>query len=94
MSLLRGEDIVDMWPVQVAKARFSEMLEMCLHEGPQMVTRRGTEAAVLVAVHEWRRLQTSARSSLKQLLLSDPGRADLNVPPRGKAKHRKVEPIT
>ena len=35
------------WPVQDAKARFSEFLEKCLTDGPQMVTRRGAEAAVL-----------------------------------------------
>lgn len=35
------------WPVQDAKARFSEFLDTCLNEGPQMVTRRGIEAAVL-----------------------------------------------
>jgi antitoxin Phd len=36
------------WPVQDAKARFSELLDTCLAEGPQIVTRRGAEAAVLV----------------------------------------------
>ncbi|MDO8275958.1 MAG: type II toxin-antitoxin system prevent-host-death family antitoxin, partial [Serpentinimonas sp.] len=36
------------WPIQDAKARFSEFLETCLTEGPQMVTKRGTQAAVLV----------------------------------------------
>jgi len=36
------------WPVQDAKARFSQFLDACLVEGPQMVTRRGAEAAVLV----------------------------------------------
>ena len=81
------------WPVQDAKARFSEFLEACLSEGPQMVTKRGTEAAVLVPVHEWRRLQSAARSSLKQLLLSDQGRGDLKVPDRGRARRRKVEPM-
>lgn len=30
------------WPVQDAKARFSEFLETCLAEGPQMVTKRGS----------------------------------------------------
>jgi hypothetical protein len=29
------------WAVQDAKARFSEMLDACLAEGPQMVTRGG-----------------------------------------------------
>jgi antitoxin Phd len=81
------------WPVQDAKARFSEFLDACLLEGPQMVTRRGTEAAVLVPVQEWRRLQSAARPSLKQLLLTDQARADLSVPARGQAKRRNVEPM-
>lgn len=81
------------WPVQDAKARFSEFLDACLLEGPQMVTRRGAEAAVLVPVQEWRRLQSAARPSLKQLLLLDQSRADMIVPARGLAKRRKVGPI-
>ncbi|MDP4300299.1 type II toxin-antitoxin system Phd/YefM family antitoxin [Leptothrix discophora] len=79
------------WPVQDAKARFSEFLDACLNEGPQMVTRRGTEAAVLVPVQEWRRLQSSARPSLKDLLLSDEARAELVLPARGQARRRAVE---
>ena len=79
------------WPVQDAKARFSEFLDTCLLEGPQMVTRRGTEAAVLVSVQEWRRLQSAGRLSLKELLLSDQARTDLVVAPRGQAKRRPVK---
>ena len=78
------------WPVQDAKARFSEFLDACLAQGPQLVTRRGTEAAVLVPVEEWRRLQVAARPSIKQLLLSDEGRGDLRVLARGKGRWRKV----
>ena len=85
---------VHTWPVQDAKARFSEFLDACLHEGPQMVTRRGAEAAVLIPVDEWRRLQAAARPSLKQLLLSDEGRTDMTLPTRGQAKRRKVEPLS
>lgn len=81
------------WPVQDLKARFSEFLDACLVDDPQMVTRRGAEAAVLVPVQEWRRLQSAARPSLKQLLLSDQARSDLLVPERGKAKRRHVEPL-
>ena len=84
---------MDVWPVQDAKARFSEFLDACLAQGPQMVTRRGAEAAVLVPAQEWRRLQSAARPSLKQLLLADQPRADLAVPPRGRAKRRAVEPM-
>ncbi len=58
-----------------------------------MVTKRGAEAAVLVPVQEWRRLQSAARPSLKQLLLSDTARSDLRIPPRGSAKRRAIDPI-
>lgn len=85
--------VMHTWPVQDAKARFSEFLDACLVEGPQMVTRRGAEAAVLVPVQEWRRLQSAARPSLKQLLLSPQARSDLIVPARGRAKRRHVEPL-
>jgi antitoxin Phd len=81
------------WPVQDAKARFSEFLDACMAEGPQMVTKRGAEAAVLVPVEEWRRLQAAARPSLKQLLLSDESRADLLIPARGSARRRKVTEV-
>jgi prevent-host-death family protein len=81
------------WPVQDAKARFSEFLEACIKEGPQMVTKRGAEAAVLVPVEEWRRLQAAARPSLKELLLSDEGRAALELPARGAARRRPIDPL-
>jgi len=78
------------WPVQDAKARFSEFLEACITEGPQLVTRRGVEAAVLVPVAEWRRLQSAARPSLKNLLLSDLGRTEQLTAPRRVARRRKA----
>lgn len=78
------------WAVQDAKARFSEFLDACMSDGPQMVTKRGAEAAVLVPVGEWRKLQALARPSLKQLLLSDVGRTDTLVPARVPARRRKA----
>jgi uncharacterized protein len=72
------------WPVQDAKARFSELLETCVREGPQIVTRRGEETAVLVAMQEWKRLRAISRPSLKALLLTDFARAKLTPPPRGR----------
>jgi prevent-host-death family protein len=80
------------WPVQNAKARFSEMLDVCLAEGPQTITRRGVEAAVLVPMAEWKRLNTAQHPSLKALLLADEGRFDLELPPRGQGRHRSPEP--
>lgn len=78
------------WPVQDAKARFSEFLDACITDGPQVVTRRGAEAAVLVPIAEWRRLQAAARPSLKQLLLADSARAETQVPERGRVRRRRA----
>src|SRR5262245_39717420 len=47
--------------VRDAKARFSELLDVAIKKGPQVVTKRGVEAAVLVSIEEWRKLQQSAR---------------------------------
>ncbi|KAG0165637.1 hypothetical protein DFQ28_006209 [Apophysomyces sp. BC1034] len=60
----------------------------CVTEGPQVVTRRGTETAVLVPIAQRKRLNDAARPSFKALLLSDAGRADLALPQRGWAKRR------
>ena len=79
---------MDTWPVQDAKARFSEFLQACISNGPQLVTKHGVEAAVLVPVAQWRRLQGAALPSLKQLLLEPAGRGDLAIPPRGTVRRR------
>ena len=82
------------WPVQDAKARFSELLTACLTDGPQMVTKRGAETAVLVSLREWRRLQSTERPPLKQLLLQADVSTTQLVPPRQQSKRRKAESLT
>ncbi len=77
------------WQVRDAKARFSELLDASLRDGPQVVTRRGVEAAVLVAIDEWRRLKNAAGPTLKQLLLAPGGRFDIPVPERGRLRRRQ-----
>lgn len=76
------------WAVQDAKAHFSELLNACISDGPQMVTRRGAETAVIVTISEWKRLNNEARPSLKTLLLSNTNRIDFELPKRGAAKRR------
>ncbi|MHB8618365.1 MAG: type II toxin-antitoxin system Phd/YefM family antitoxin [Chloroflexota bacterium] len=78
------------WPVQDAKARFSELIASCLREGPQVVTRRGAEAAVVVRIEDWRRLQEAARPTLKELLLTDTPRGEMSAPARGSRRRRAM----
>jgi prevent-host-death family protein len=68
------------WAVQEAKARFSELLEASVKKGPQIVTKRGVETAVLVKIDEWRRLQERARPTLKELLLAPEPRFETGLP--------------
>ena len=72
----------NIWQVQDAKARFSEMLETSLAEGPQIVTRRGVETAVLVPIEQWRRFERMTRPGLKELLLAPDARTETLTPPR------------
>lgn len=76
------------WQLQEAKARFSEFLDASLKDGPQIVTRRGVDAAVLVPVAEWRRLKESGRPSLKELLFADEPKGATGVPPRRGLRRR------
>ena len=78
----------NVWQVQDAKARFSEMLETSLTEGPQIVTRRGVETAVLVPIEQWRRLERMTRPGLKELLLTPEARTEELTPPRPEYRRR------
>ena len=59
------------WQIQEAKARFSEIIERTLREGPQTITRPGKPVAVLIKVDEYRRLRAGGKT-LKALLASVP----------------------
>ena len=63
-----------------ASANYSTQLS---EKGPQIVTRRGAEAAVLVPIEQWRRLQTQARRSAKEVLLGPGPRFENIVPHTG-----------
>lgn len=80
--------LMSSWQVQDAEARFREFLDATIKKGPQFVTRRGVETAVLVPIEEWRRLQQSSRRNLKSLLLEPGVRFEKLVVERGNLKRR------
>lgn len=59
------------WQLQDAKQRFSELVRLARAEGPQIVTRRGDRAAVVLSAEDYDRL-TSARPDLVEYLLTAP----------------------
>jgi antitoxin Phd len=71
------------WTVQDAAERFGELLDTCLNNGPQVISRHGIEVAVLVPIEQWQRVQHAARPTLKELLLADSPRWENPLPSRG-----------
>ena len=45
------------WPLQDAKARFSELVRLVRSEGPQHITVHGRDEVVVVAAEEYSRLK-------------------------------------
>jgi prevent-host-death family protein len=59
------------WQLQDAKNRFSEVVDEAIRNGPQIITRRGTEAALVVSSKDWARLAVR-RSPLIEMLRRAP----------------------
>ena len=59
------------WQIQEAKAKFSELVQRAVDDGPQTVTRRGKPTVVVVAADEYERMRERT-PTLKELLLGCP----------------------
>lgn len=79
------------WTLQDAKNRFSAVVEAALTHEPQLVTRRGAPAVVVLAVEDYERLCGAARPRFIDHLLAIPQvGADEEVDPRAEARPRDV----
>ena len=61
---------MESWKLQDAKARFSEVVERALRDGPQIVTRHGEKAVVVVAYRDF--AAADPPEDFKSFLLSVP----------------------
>lgn len=59
------------WQLNEAKTRLSEVIESACSEGPQIITRHGTERAVILSIPEYRSL-AAHKPNLKDHLLGGP----------------------
>ena len=62
------------WQLQAAKAQFSEVFRRARERAPQVVTRQGKEAVVIVALEEFERLtrRASQPRSLSKFFAESP----------------------
>lgn len=44
------------WQLQEAKNKLSEVVEAALNDGPQVITRRGADTAIVLSYADYRRL--------------------------------------
>ena len=61
----------DTWQLQRAKAELSKLIATSSERGPQMVTRHGRPAAVVMSAADYRRLKRR-RPNFKAFLLKAP----------------------
>jgi prevent-host-death family protein len=77
------------WTVAQAKAKFSEVIDRAMSEGPQTVTRKGRTAVVVVDAEEWNR-KTKRVGTLADFFAASPLRqGGLRLPRR--TRPRKVD---
>jgi prevent-host-death family protein len=59
------------WQFQEAKNKLSEVINLALKKGAQIITRRGEEVAVILSFSDYQKLQKS-RSSLTSFFHDSP----------------------
>jgi prevent-host-death family protein len=59
------------WSVADAKAHLSELIDHATQDGPQIITRRGDQVVVVVAMEEWHR-KADRSGSLAEFFAASP----------------------
>ncbi|HEV2953095.1 MAG TPA: type II toxin-antitoxin system Phd/YefM family antitoxin [Candidatus Dormibacteraeota bacterium] len=59
------------WAVAEAKAHFSEVIDRAIADGPQLITRKGRQTAVIVSAAEWTR-KTKRQGTLSEFFANSP----------------------
>lgn len=63
--------MISSWQLQEAKNKLSKLLDEAMKSGPQIITRRGVEVAVVLSVEEYRHL-TAAKEKLSDFFRQSP----------------------
>jgi prevent-host-death family protein len=89
LTNLTTEVISMSWSLADAKARFSSVIEQA-RTGPQIITKKGRPAAVVVSIEEWER-RTSRPGTLADFLAASPLRGSGLRVERSKDPPRKID---
>jgi prevent-host-death family protein len=89
MMTIQDPMSAQVWTVAQAKAKFSEIIERAISEGPQTITRKGRTAAVVVGAEEWER-KTKRLGNLAEFFAASPLRGSGLKINRVKQRSRKI----
>ena len=78
------------WTVAEAKAKFSEVIDKARTSGPQLITKNGRRAAIVVSADEWER-KTHRAGNLAEFFAGSPLRGSELEAPRLRDGPRKIE---
>ncbi len=67
------------WQLQEAKNKFSNLVERAQHEGPQVVTKHGKEAVVVLSVDDYRKLVKPKTNLFKFIQNSPLGGINIDI---------------
>ena len=68
-----------MWQIQEAKNKFSEVVEEAVKHGPQIITKRGVETAIVLSYAEYRRVMLNQKNLSDFFRESPLGKVDLDL---------------
>ncbi len=67
------------WQLQEAKNRLSEVVDKALHQGPQLITRRGAETAIVLSMEDYRKLRQPETDLVELMQSSPPAEVELDL---------------
>ena len=63
--------MMELWQLQDAKNKFSEVVEKALKNGPQVITKRGIETVVIMSVKDYQKL-TRPKTNIVEFFRKSP----------------------
>ena len=80
----------NVWQLQEAKNKFSNLVDKAHHDGPQVVTKHGKESVVIIAIEDYQKLN-KPKSDLVSFFKKSPlSSINLDIS-RDKSSSRDIE---
>jgi len=79
------------WAVTAAKAKLSDLVDAAMKGDPQIITRRGEEAVVIISMKTYRSAITGGQGTLVDFFARSPFRDVTIAPQRSRETGREID---